>query len=231
MSCPYLKTLCLRGCSWLDSESLNYFSHHQSRHADVDSVESVLRSMARGLRTDLRAKTKAKYSGKDQLYDSMRGKSRKMKRCNTNQQRFKNLTHLDLHGCRKLGDQNLENLLQYFHQLEIIRLGRIPAISDRTMTAVAQHCRHLRHLDISHCCLVSSSGLFTVIKHCTKLETLELDKTFQLSENLVNCVRQRNIMISYVQEMDSFRYITSPVPSPVAMASIPPVDGVILGML
>ena len=131
-----------------------------------------------GLRTDLRAKTKAKYSGKDQLYDSMRGKSRKMKRCNTNQQRFKNLTHLDLHGCRKLGDKNLENLLQYFHQLEIIRLGRIPAISDRTMTAVAQHCRHLRHLDISHCCLVSSSGLFTVIKHCTKLGTLELDKTF-----------------------------------------------------
>ena len=101
----------------------------------------MLRSMGRGLRTDLKARTKARYRGKDQLFDAMKKKRKSTKR-------FKNLLELDLNGCHLVTDDNINALTGVFKYLEVLRIGSIPGISDYAMKSVAIDLKQLHTLDI-----------------------------------------------------------------------------------
>ena len=151
VTCPRINSLILKGCDWVDSECLDYFSNYRSiKQTDGGSVETVLMSMAKGLRTDLRAKTKSRYTGKDQLYDVMKTRKVKMSKSSSKKMRFKSLSYFDLHGCSNLQDHNIETLLQFFQHLETLRIGRLYSITDASMKAVALHGKHLKRLDIRY---------------------------------------------------------------------------------
>ena len=92
-------------------------------------------SMGKGLRTNLKKRTKAKYRGKDQLFESLQ-MQRGEKRCPSKLKtagnlRFKNVAVIDLHGCGKVTDDNIEILTSVFKHLEVLRIGNNSDISDR----------------------------------------------------------------------------------------------------
>ena len=138
--CPLITRLVLRDCPWVDQSSLNYFSQHHSLRPGLQ-MEDVLLYMGRGLRTDLKARTKARYRGKDQLFDAMKKKRKSTKR-------FKNLLELDLNGCDLVTDDNIHALTGVFKYLEVLRIGSIPGISDYAMKSVAIDLKQLHTLDI-----------------------------------------------------------------------------------
>ena len=105
-------------------------------------------TMAKGLRTDLKAKTKSRYTGKDQLYDAMKTKKIKKNKGQSRKMRFKSLSHIDLHGSSNLQDQNIATLLQFFQHLETLRIGRLYSLTDASMKAIALHGKQLKRLDI-----------------------------------------------------------------------------------
>ena len=45
--------------------------------------------------------------------------------------RFKNVAVIDLHGCGKVSDDNIEILTSVFKHLEVLRIGNNSDISDR----------------------------------------------------------------------------------------------------
>ena len=82
-------------------------------------------SMGKGLRTNLKKRTKAKYKGKDQLFESLqmqRGENSKRspaKLKTVGNLRFKNVAVIDLHGCGKVTDDNIE--IRIFRNIKSIR--------------------------------------------------------------------------------------------------------------
>ena len=146
VNCTQITRLVLQDCPWVDHSSLNYFSNHYSIRKPGQQMEDVLLNMSKGLRTDLKAKTKSKYRGKDQLYDVMKRKGESRKGRST--KRFMNLLELDLNGCHRVTDDNIETLALVFKHLEILRLGSMSAITDTAMKSIAIHLKQLHTLDI-----------------------------------------------------------------------------------
>ena len=87
----------------------------------------------------MKKRTKAKYKGKDQLFESLqiqRGAGENSKRSPSKLKtvgnlRFKNVAVIDLHGCGKVSDDNIEILTSVFKHLEVLRIGNNSDISDR----------------------------------------------------------------------------------------------------
>ena len=106
-------------------------------------------NMGKSLRTNLKTRTKAKYRGKDQLYDVLKRKEEQPRRVRTAAAaRSKHLVELDLTGCSKLTEASLEAAAAVFKQLEVLRLAAVAAVSDVTMRSIALNLRQLRTLDI-----------------------------------------------------------------------------------
>merc|ERR1719412_3000133 len=116
--CPNITRSVLRGCDWVDPASLDYFSSHYNSKKSPKNMEDVLMNMGKSLRTNLKTRTKAKYRGKDQLYDVLKRKEEQPRRVRTRvvepmdrctalvrtagAARRKPLVELDLTGCSKL---------------------------------------------------------------------------------------------------------------------------------
>ena len=171
--CPNITRLVLRGCDWVDPASLDYFSSHYNSKKSPQNMEvgvlvlmlmivdyfidndvcffiqDVLMNMGKSLRTNLKTRTKAKYRGKDQLYDVLKRKEEQPRRVRTaGAARSKPLVELDLTGCSKLTEASLEAAAAVFKQLEVLRLAAVAAVSDVTMRSLALNLRQLRILDI-----------------------------------------------------------------------------------
>ena len=141
--CPLITRLVLRDCPWADQSSLNYFSQHNStiRRPGLQ-MEDVLLHMGRGLRTNLKARTKAKYRGKDQLYNDMKKRKGRFK------PRFKNLIELDLTSCHCVTDDDINTVTGVFKHLQVFGLGSIASITDNAMKSIAIDLKQLHTLDI-----------------------------------------------------------------------------------
>ena len=105
-------------------------------------MEEVLLHMGRGLRTNLKAKTKAKYRGKDQLYNDMKKRKGRFK------PRFKNLIELDLNSCHCVTDDDINAVTGVFKHLQVFGLGSIATITDNAMKSIAIDLKQLHTLDI-----------------------------------------------------------------------------------
>ena len=111
-------------------------------------------SMGKGLRTNLKKRTKAKYKGKDHLFESLqmqRGENSKRspaKLKTVGNLRFKHVTVIDLHGCGRVTNDNIETLTSVFKQLEVLRIGNNSDISDKAMRSIALNLKLLERLDI-----------------------------------------------------------------------------------
>jgi len=193
VNCPNITKLILMGCSWVDSESLEYVSNHRNSRKP-NNIENVLLTMGKGLRTNLKTRTKAKYRGKEKLFDVMKKKEVQTSKSNLGLVRVKNLVELDLNGCSQVRDVNIETLSEVFKHVEILRIGYISSITDTSMKAIATHLKQLQVLDISHCKQVTDAGLFTVAKHCLLLNTLVIGEV-QFKGEILKFLASRNIRI------------------------------------
>jgi len=209
VNCPNISWLILRGCSWVSPTALDYFSNHRNSRKKADDIENLLMTMGKGLRTNLKKRTKAKYKGKDHLFESLKMQKREnwkrapSKLKTVGNLRFKHVTVLDLHGCGGVTDENIETLTTVFKQLEVLRIGNNSDISDKSMRSIALNLKLLETLDISSCLSVTDAGLFTVTKHCTNLKTVDIEQT-QFTPEILNLLHEKKI---------SWR-TASPPPSP-----------------
>ena len=103
--------------------------------------------MGKGLRTNLKERTKAKYKGKDQLFNSLRKKESSKKRTNQNL-RIRSFQKLDLNGCTNLNDDNIECLVTVFKNLQVLKIGDLPSIGDLAMRAIAVNLKQINTIDI-----------------------------------------------------------------------------------
>ena len=242
VSCPQVTKLVLRACPWVDQNSISYFYNHYSVRKPGQKLEDVLLNMSKGLRTNLKAKTKAKYRGKDKLFDVMKRKGEPRK--GRTIKRFKNLLELDLNGCHQVTDNNIEALTGVFKYLEVLRLGSIPGLTDNSMKSIAIELKQLHTLDISFCSRISTAGVVTVLKHCSKLRTLEIE-TQQFKEDFTEFLLQKELNIRYkkteergesisMQASSSGSLLNLLIPSSSSSSSslIPrsDFDGIVLGM-
>ena len=204
--CPRITKLVARDCPWVDQNSLSYFYNHCNVRKPGQQLEDVLLNMSKGLRTNLKERTKAKYQGKDKLFDVMKRKGESRKR--RSKKRFKNLLELDLNGCHQVTDDNIESLTGVFKYMEILRLGSIPGLTDNSMKSIAIELKQLHTLDISFCSRISNAGMVTVLKHCAKLKTIEVENQ-QFKADFIEYLHQKQLNICFKK--------TEEIPSSVSM--------------
>lgn len=206
VNCPNITSLSLRGCNWVDPVSLDYFSNHRNNRKRDQSMENVLLTMGKGLRTNLKEKTKAKYKGKDQLFDTLKRKESSQKRYNKTL-KFRSFQKLDLTGCTKLMDENIELLVCVFKNLQVLRIRDLPSIGDIAMKAIAVHSKEINSVDICNCPQITNAGLFTIVKHCSKLKEVVIGKK-QFTDDILQFLKQKNINIIHpVVDSNSTRLI------------------------
>lgn len=203
VNCPNISCLVLRGCTWVEPTAVDYFSNHRNSRKKADDMENVLMTMGKGLRTNLKRRTKAKYRGKDHLFESLQMQRREnVKRSpaklNIGNLRFKPVTVLDLHGCGNITNDNIETLTTVFKQLEVLRIGNNSDISDEAMRSIALNLKFLLKLDISCCSSVTDAGLFTVTKHCSKLRQVDIEES-QFTPEILNLLEEKNIRFNQVR--------------------------------
>ena len=133
--------------------------------SNIVIFENVLLTMGKGLRTNLKTRTKAKYRGKEKLYDVMKKKEEHTSQTHHGLVRVKNLVELDLNGCLQVKDVNIETLTEVFKYLEIFRIGYITSITDTSMKAIATHLKQLRVLDIRYCQIQCKCSLSLTFIH------------------------------------------------------------------
>ena len=86
-----------------------------------------------------------------------------------------NLLELDLNGCHRVTDDNIETLALVFKHLEILRLGSMSAITDTAMKSIAIHLKQLHTLDIRSIHIKSSvRSTFPVLVLVPMSQTPEL---------------------------------------------------------
>jgi len=201
VNCPNISWLVLRGCTWVDPTALDYFSNHRNSRKKADDIENLLMTMGKGLRTNLKKRTKAKYRGKDHLFESLMMQRREnykrspSKLKTVGNLRFKPVTVLDLRGCGSVTDDNVETITTVFKQLTVLRIGNNPTISDKSMKSIALNSKLLEILDISSCLSVTDAGLFTVTKHCTNLMQVDIEES-HFTPEILNLLEEKKIRIN-----------------------------------
>ena len=178
MMCTAITTLRLGGCNWVNTPGLEYLCHqHRRRSQELpDGLEDVLKMMGTNLRTNVKEKKKGKFSGKDQLFLSMKSKQIKLKtklRRNSAPATF--LSELDIsEGDFTINDSTVEKITDTFKNLEILNVSKNPSLTNCSMKAIARDLKHLHTLDMSDCQHISAPGLYTVAKHCKHISHLHI---------------------------------------------------------
>ena len=117
--------------------------------------------MGKGLRTNLKERTKAKYKGKDQLFDVMKRKesaSSSSRKKTGNSYRFKDFVEIDLTNCSKLKDENIDLLVRVFKSIQKLNISGIVNLTDITMKTIAINLKQMNTLDIRYAtCMVHVS--------------------------------------------------------------------------
>ena len=104
--------------------------------------------MGKGLRTNLKDRTKAKYKGKDQLFDVMKKKESSSRKKSGNLYRFKEFLEVDLTNCTKLKDENIDLLARVFKKIQKLHVGGIINLTDITMKSIAINLKEMNTIDI-----------------------------------------------------------------------------------
>lgn len=85
------------------------------------------------------------------------------------------LCRLDLTGCVKLTDCGVTKLLARCQQMESMKIGQCPHISNYSMIRIAECCPDMQVLDINYCYKISDTGLLALSKGCRRVVSLNLD--------------------------------------------------------
>jgi len=198
VQCPHISYMVLRSCPWVVSEALDYMAYHHNRqqeHRQVPNTEDILQAMGKGLRTNIQAKTKSKYCGKEHLYHNLQTKEIKPRpRKFSLSKLHQHLIELDISGCEMIREETIVNFVKVFHHLQVLRLGNNFNITDLAMKTIATNLKDLSILDIRFCSKISNAGLFTVAKYCKKLKYVEVGNV-QFPANLLKLVEGRGIRV------------------------------------
>jgi len=195
VQCPNISCLNLRECKWVAPDALDYMAYHRQlkeQEREEPVTEDILQAMGKGLRTNLKLRTKSKYRGKEKLYNDLRCKNFKAKSrsCLPKMQ----MLEVDISGCEMVQDTNIDNFVKVFKNLQIFKLGDNCNITDISMKSIATNLKDLHTLDISCCLKISNAGLFTVAKYCKKLENVDIGKV-QFPTYLLSYLQDKNISI------------------------------------
>ena len=157
----------LRTCPWVVSEALDYMAYHHNRqqeHRQVPNTEvrgnsancsekvafqDILQAMGKGLRTNIQAKKKSKYCGKEHLYHNLQTKEIKARpRKSSLSKLHPHLIELDISGCEMIREETIVNFVKVFHHLQVLRIGNNYNMTDLAMKSIATNLKDLRTLDI-----------------------------------------------------------------------------------
>lgn len=178
VQCPHISRLILRECNWVVPEALDYMVYYRNNLKKQNpNTGDILQAMGKGLRTNLKARTKSKYHGKDHLYHNLQLKELKPKIQTNISKMHPHMLEVDFTGCGLINDTNVDNFVKVFKHLQIFKIGNNPNISDLSMKSIATNLKSLHTLDISSCYKITKSGLYTVAKYCTKLKSVEIGKS------------------------------------------------------
>lgn len=127
----------------------------------------------------------------------------------------KNLTALDLDGCKKISDAALSSIVKNCTQLKVLCLDLSLPMSSPTVELIAQNCPNLESLNLPSSRSISDASLQEIATHCSKLKLLRLECA-QLSDatlqkfaescrdlevlNISNCPSITDIGVSAIAE-------------------------------
>eukprot|EP00899_Mesostigma_viride_P005488 jgi/Mesvir1/14940/Mv26266-RA.1 len=83
------------------------------------------------------------------------------------------LKELSVSYAQKVSDASIKRIAHRCQQLERLSIEKT-AVTDSSVSAIAQHCVNLCHLDVGHCKKVSDAGLLMVARNCALLRSLSL---------------------------------------------------------
>jgi F-box and leucine-rich repeat protein GRR1 len=91
----------------------------------------------------------------------------------------KRIERLTLTDCTKLSDLSVSQLIDGNRNLLAIDISGLDAITDRTMTTVANNCYKLQGLNITKCTRVTDVSLVAVAQNCRRVKRVsDLQHTF-----------------------------------------------------
>lgn len=115
------------------------------------------------------------------------------------------LLELDLTGCYKITDDNIETLTGVSINLQVLKLGSIPcSLTDNAMMAIANNLKQLCSLDISFSSVrISTTAIRMVHQSCSKLKTTETaNHLFKVEREGVLSVISRHHKKPYPPDQD-----------------------------
>mmetsp|Transcript_125303 Transcript_125303/g.400509 ORF Transcript_125303/g.400509 Transcript_125303/m.400509 type:complete len:434 (+) Transcript_125303:96-1397(+) len=103
----------------------------------------------------------------------------------------KSLAHLDLAGCKHVGDAGCvqlsyrtpQALSRYCEWIEEISMSRIASLKDQQLRQLLQGCPRLEHLDLTGCQSLTQQGLLDVIPIAPNLQKLSLSMVSDLTDH------------------------------------------------
>ena len=153
MMCPTISRMLLRRCNWVNKSGLDYFCYKNLKRKQVSALdpEDLLRTMGSQLRTNVKEGKKSEYRGKEDFSLSLEASAKKF---NMNKRKqvlssFKyGLKEIDISGCKSISEETVIRLIEVFNNLEVLRIGENPLISNICMKEIARKLRKLLTLDI-----------------------------------------------------------------------------------
>ena len=103
--------------------------------------------MGKGLRTNIQAKTKSKYCGKEHLYNNLQTKKARPRKSSLSKL-HPHLIELDISGCEMIKEETIANFVKVFHHLQVLRIGNNYNVTDLAMKSIATNLKDLCTLDI-----------------------------------------------------------------------------------
>lgn len=73
------------------------------------------------------------------------------------------LTHLDLHSCRKVTDNGMTTICSSLRLLRHLHLLGCTGIGDRSLTRIAEDLTQLKYLNLFACSKITDAGLLVVV--------------------------------------------------------------------
>ena len=148
--------------------------------------------MGKGLRTNLSAKTKSKYKGKDKLYHDLQSKDLNRKPKTNFVNMYPHLLEIDISGCDMIGDESIVNFVSVFRHLQVLKVISNANITDNSLKSIARDLKDLHQLDICFCPKISNAGLFTVAKYCKNCKQIYVGD-HQFPNQLVEVVENMSV--------------------------------------
>eukprot|EP00899_Mesostigma_viride_P019768 jgi/Mesvir1/27793/Mv07474-RA.1 len=98
------------------------------------------------------------------------------------------LIHLDVTGCRSIGDTGIAAIGEHCPLLEHLSAGYCPKVTDGSISVVAERCARLRHLDVGGCSGVTDAGIGLVLERCAELEGLVVHKCMRVTDRSITAI-------------------------------------------